>query len=89
LNLYIKQRGKKDFTLKYKRYAKPYMSPTKTNRTNKQRTTLKYKRHAKPCMSPTGTNRTNKETNDKGLTNTQSTCKVLKFKKNGGVVKSL
>jgi hypothetical protein len=25
----------KDFTLKYKRYAKPYMSPTGTNRTNK------------------------------------------------------
>ena len=25
----------KDFTLKYKRYAKPYMSPTWTNRTNK------------------------------------------------------
>ena len=32
-------------------------------------------------MSPTGTNRKNKETNDKGLTNTQSPCKVLKFKK--------
>jgi hypothetical protein len=43
LNLYIKQRGKKDFTLKEKRYAKGQ--------------------------------RTNKETNDEGLTNTQSTRK--------------
>jgi hypothetical protein len=25
----------KDFTLKYKRYAKPHVSPTGTNRTNK------------------------------------------------------
>ena len=34
-------------------------------------------------MSPTGTNRTKKETNDKGLTNTQSARKVLKFKTMG------
>ena len=47
--------------------------------------TLQYKRYAKgKYMSPTGTNRTNKETNDKGLTNTQSPCKVLKFKKKNG-----
>jgi hypothetical protein len=26
----------KNFTLKYKRYPKPYMSPTGTNRTNKE-----------------------------------------------------
>jgi hypothetical protein len=46
--------------------------------------TLKYKMYAKgKYMSPTGTNRTNKETNDKGLINTQSTCKVSKFKKYG------
>jgi hypothetical protein len=51
-----KTKGKKDFTLKYKRYAKG-----------------KY-------MSPTGTKRTNKETTDKGLTNTQGTCKVSKLK---------
>jgi hypothetical protein len=32
-----KTKGKKDFTLKYKRYAKrKYMSPTGTNRTNKE-----------------------------------------------------
>jgi hypothetical protein len=44
-------------------------------------------------MSPTGTIRTNKETNDQGLTNTQSACIVLKFKKwvivRGRVVKNL
>ena len=32
-----KAKGKKDFTLKYKRYAKgKYMSPTGTNRTNNE-----------------------------------------------------
>jgi hypothetical protein len=32
-----KTKGKKDFILKYKRYAKgKYMSPTGTNRTNKE-----------------------------------------------------
>ena len=47
-------------------------------------------------MSPIGTKRTNKETTDKGLTNTQGTCKVSKFKNKrvkvivrGDVVKSL
>ena len=35
--LHIKQNKTKDFTLKYKRYAKcKYMSPTGTSRTNKE-----------------------------------------------------
>ena len=46
-----KTKQKKDFILKYKRYAKG-----------------KY-------VSPTGTSSTNKETNDQGLTNTQSARK--------------
>ena len=63
-------RTKKDFTLKYKRYAKPYMSPTGTNRTKKG-LHIKVQKVCKAVYEP-HRDKQNKET--KGLT--QSTCKV-------------
>jgi hypothetical protein len=46
----------KDFTLKYKRYAKPYTSPTGTNRTN-EGLHIKVQKVCKAYMSLTGTNK--------------------------------
>jgi hypothetical protein len=50
------RKKEKDFTLKYKRYPKPYMSPTGINRTKEKDFTLKNKGYPKPYKSLTGTN---------------------------------